>query len=733
MVMSRVLVFVVAAIFVHVADQVSAWGDYSSSNCHGNRVAIVHLFEWTWNSIADECERFLGPMGYCGVQVSPPSENAVVESPMRPWWERYQPVSYQLETRSGTKQEFELMVQRCNAVNVRIYVDLIINHMTGVERTGTGTGGTEYDGESGSYPGVPYTMSDFNTCDNCGGCCCINAWQDHDMVRNCRLLSLIDLNQKVLHVQNMIVDYMNRLIGYGVAGFRVDAAKHMWPEDLATIWGKLNNLRSDYFGHDKRPFMFLEVIDMDQNGEVRAQEYIEQGRVTEFRYCNKIRDCAGALWDIPNLYDPGWGMVEGQDALVFVDNHDNQRGHGAGGDVVTHTDPRKYKIAQAITLSQTYGWPRVMSSYYFDNTDEGPPHNDDYSTTEVPINEDGSCGGGWVCEHRWQAIAGMAGFAKAANGEAMANWWNEGNKAAFSRGNKAFVAITNEGLLDRTFYTGLPAGDYCNVIEGCPTSEGCSGKTVTVDSGGNARIIIDNYDEPIAAIHVEAMAGSDNGCVISGPSEPTTGTTTPGTTTTLGPTTTIDPSNPNLKRTVLFMKVETQAGQDVFILGGIDHNQRPGCSSTASTSDCAIPILHVSLGDSSHYDKYNAWRYGDSYLDWYGSEPHQGYYETLIAEGTPTAWTSNAATSPGYQPDNVWGEHYWKVEFMMDCSRTEGGWFEFKGYTTGGIGWEANIAQNSCSGTAGGTRPYSSNNHFGRCGYQNVFEWGSGSCIINTL
>lgn len=47
-----------------------AAGQYSNSNCHGNRVALTHLFEWKWNNIADECERFLGPMGYCGVQVT---------------------------------------------------------------------------------------------------------------------------------------------------------------------------------------------------------------------------------------------------------------------------------------------------------------------------------------------------------------------------------------------------------------------------------------------------------------------------------------------------------------------------------------------------------------------------------------------------------------------------------------------------------------------------------------
>lgn len=30
---------------------------------------MVHLFEWKWNDIAAECERFLGPYGFGGVQV----------------------------------------------------------------------------------------------------------------------------------------------------------------------------------------------------------------------------------------------------------------------------------------------------------------------------------------------------------------------------------------------------------------------------------------------------------------------------------------------------------------------------------------------------------------------------------------------------------------------------------------------------------------------------------------
>lgn len=33
------------------------------------RTVIVHLFEWKWTDIALECERFLGPKGFGGVQV----------------------------------------------------------------------------------------------------------------------------------------------------------------------------------------------------------------------------------------------------------------------------------------------------------------------------------------------------------------------------------------------------------------------------------------------------------------------------------------------------------------------------------------------------------------------------------------------------------------------------------------------------------------------------------------
>ena len=47
---------------------------------------FVHLFEWRWADIARECEVFLGPRGFKGVQISPPSEHIVFAAGGYPWW-----------------------------------------------------------------------------------------------------------------------------------------------------------------------------------------------------------------------------------------------------------------------------------------------------------------------------------------------------------------------------------------------------------------------------------------------------------------------------------------------------------------------------------------------------------------------------------------------------------------------------------------------------------------------
>ena len=118
---------------------------YASSGRAAAGDAFVHLFEWRWPDIARECEQFLGPRGFKGVQISPPSEHAIIRDAGNffPWWQRYQTVSYKLDqSRSGTAAELRDMVARCKAVGVDIYADVVINHMTA--GSGTGSAGTVY-------------------------------------------------------------------------------------------------------------------------------------------------------------------------------------------------------------------------------------------------------------------------------------------------------------------------------------------------------------------------------------------------------------------------------------------------------------------------------------------------------------------------------------------------------------------------------------------------------------
>lgn len=168
----------------------------------------------------------------------------------------------------------------------------------------------------------------------------------------------------------------------------------MWPEDMELILSRLNNLPTSqgWFQPNSKPFIFQEVIDL--GGEpIAGTDYIHLGRVTEFKFgaflgqvfrkkdgrslkdlqhyrkfhynsqskCNilkKVNKCfAESAWG---------GLLESGFAFNFVDNHDNQRGHGAGGEnVLTFRADRIYKQSIAFTLAIPYGVSRIMSSYFW--------------------------------------------------------------------------------------------------------------------------------------------------------------------------------------------------------------------------------------------------------------------------------------------------------------------------------------------------------------------------------
>lgn len=508
---------------------------------------FVHLFEWTWNDIAQECEDFLGPKGYFAVQISPPNEHRLLLG--RPWYERYQPVSYKLTSRSGTRSELIQMIQRCHKAGVRIYADAVINHMascrpscdTGQPQFGNrGVAGSTYapgemrfenlfDAEDRNR--VPGALQSYGPEHFHRQCTKVDDWNNQWQVQNCELERLADLATEREDVRNTIANYLASLFALGVDGLRIDAAKHFPPADLRAILIKAAQSAN----------VRIENTDINPNSARQVLVYQEfigappdttaayaNGKVSEFEYGRKLAEkfLAGELGVLnhPVPFGERWGLQPSIVSIAFIDNHDNQRGHGGGGQTMKdiRNNLTAYTLANIFMLAWPYGYPNVMSSYRFGNGEIwrhdqhpeqdvtsvvdmpvgddflGPPHAGvhksalqpaDYSdaatwtTRKVWVDQGGNwrntCfddGSKWMCEHRRLPIANMVGFRNAvnANWDQVANWWSNGRgRIAFGRGSLGFVLINGESGGDpRTFgpegnawiQTGLPEGRYCDIV-----------------------------------------------------------------------------------------------------------------------------------------------------------------------------------------------------------------------------------------------------------------------------
>ncbi|MBW4660729.1 MAG: alpha-amylase family protein [Drouetiella hepatica Uher 2000/2452] len=435
--------------FFAVSSSVSSPVPTSSSE----RSVFVHLFEWKWDDVAQECENFLAPNGYGAVQVSPATEHIL--APQNPWWQRYQPVSYKINSRSGDRSQFAQMIARCHAVGVKVYADAVINHMAGIEG-GVGSAGsvfTKYD-----YPGL-YQPSDFHTCK-----ANIKNYGIHKEVTQCELVGLADLDTSSPKVRRQIANYLADLVHLGVDGFRVDAAKHMDTQDIGAIVQLLQNATN------VKPFIYQEVIDPG-NEAVRKSEYYPNGKVIESEYGKflgaKFLGIGGQTLSQLQTLGEAWGLMPNEKAIVFIDNHDKQRGHAGGGTYLTYKNGKLYDLANVFMLAFPYGTPQVMSSYVFTDSDQGPPANAQGQTDAVYVNGQTTCLKQWVCEHRHRAIAPMVKFRNQVAPDApVTHWWSNGNnQIAFGRGSQGFVVINRENqLLTQTFQTNLPAGQYRNLI-----------------------------------------------------------------------------------------------------------------------------------------------------------------------------------------------------------------------------------------------------------------------------
>lgn len=107
-----------------------------------------------------------------GVKVFPAQESVLsYEWPqngeLNPWYFIYQPTSYKLNGRNGSRAQLRQMIQTCRSKGVRVYADAVTNHMSGggndvweSHRNGNG-GGCALWGAKASTGGDPFFTQDF--------------------------------------------------------------------------------------------------------------------------------------------------------------------------------------------------------------------------------------------------------------------------------------------------------------------------------------------------------------------------------------------------------------------------------------------------------------------------------------------------------------------------------------------------------------------------------------------
>ncbi|KAI8123852.1 hypothetical protein FF38_12350 [Lucilia cuprina] len=512
---------------LNAADAVNYDKDSSMTNLYhqphftGNRSVIVQLFEWKFLDIAEECRNFLGPQGYAGVQISPVLEHTIIEtsSVKHPWWERYEVISYRLASRSGDESDFWSMSRICNEHGVRIYVDVVLNHMAAplnflfdikeqdnkdfIVNTLLET---NVNISQLNYSNVSYTQVDFHRT----LCAILPHTQDAHEIRNCQLKGHPDLDHSRAGVQKHIVELLNKFIDMGVAGFRIDMAKYMWPIDLKNILKQVKNLSTEFkFKKNSRPFVYHDVFDLGLD-TVSKTEYSTNGVVSEYLYPAELATIIQRKVPLSSLinWGPALGFLAHEDALVFIDSHDTQRGlpqQLGHNKMLTYKQRLKYIMANVFMLIHPYGAiKRIMSSYYFSDKDinQGPPTEDEEGEQigSPQFNEQQQCTkeSGWVCEHRWPVLVNMLKvanyFSVPGQEEPSIIYFqtNGANQVAFCRGYKAFVAINNEPEIEfeKEVYACLEPGTYCDMVTGGKKEgeEKCHGKIVLINEQGYTKL-----------------------------------------------------------------------------------------------------------------------------------------------------------------------------------------------------------------------------------------------------
>jgi len=513
----------------------------------------VQLWEWNFRDIARECAEYLGPNGFDAVQISPVTEHILGIQ----WFTKYQPVGFKLNSRSGNEEQFQEMVATCRKAGVQVMVDVILNHIAlpceeayarGAEAVmpckgwaGSPFGNRRINSDQGWKGPELFHNINGNLMGNCPVREDTIPWScpDSDPPNDCTFCDfkgLPDWNTGLQAVQDTLARHLQELHRIGVTMIRVDAASYMKTEELSAI---INRVPWD--------LVYQEWWD----GVPEEKRSTSVGHYRDYKYGEKITralavDDINYMADLLNI-SHGLDGIPAERAVYPLAIHD-KRTREADRYIPTYKNGLEFHQQQKFLLA----WPkalmiRLWGGFSWETEDDGPPgrcglgdctpfpaylsDNDEKprcmpTPTESPLSTQEADYQGWVCEHRWEGIAGLVNFRKACRGLAITQTWSQNTKPAVDVGNFAFrvgdscfaalvrghnTQVRNnwEVLPDwrlAGLHVGLPEGRYCDLAslstQRCWDRRSCSREVVV---GSDGVIITGTVQEgDLLAIHVGA-------------------------------------------------------------------------------------------------------------------------------------------------------------------------------------------------------------------------------------
>jgi alpha-amylase len=389
------------------------------------RDVILHAFNWQYSEIIEYIEEIRN-IGYGAILIPPPIYSDPNGSQ---WWQVYQPKDYRiLLSRCGNKAEIGEIVRRAHSdANrpLRVYADLLINHMANEDRddhfTFPGnaelrkyTANRHYFESNKLYGNLDeglFSPHDFHLQ---GEISPEDYRNNRYRVERFRLSGLPDLkaNEWVLKQQRLMV---KALVDLGFDGFRIDAAKHLVEEQI-------DNIVDQPYMRNK--FVFGEVIAFNMHEKIMFLDlFLRRTHVSAYDFgLHGIMKGAFEGGSFHSLVDPvGAGnALPWSRAVTFIVNHDLPNNENFRASLFR---PHEEYLAHAYLLGKDGGVPII----YSDHNESAGAHPEDRDR--------------WAGAYRRKGTKAMITFHNAVHGEGMNHLHVDDNVMVFRRGSRGIIAI----------------------------------------------------------------------------------------------------------------------------------------------------------------------------------------------------------------------------------------------------------------------------------------------------